>query len=156
MKIETKFFGSQEVDEKEFINFERGIPGFEDNHRYIITEYSPGSSFLVMQSLEKSNLAFILIKLEDVMPGYSIDLGDEVTTELKLAKPDEAKVYAIASIPGELAKATVNLAAPLVINIRARLGKQIILNNPAYGLRFPLFVPKPNETADSKPTSMAK
>lgn len=156
MKLETKFFGTQEVDEKEFISFKHGIPGFENERRYFITAYSPGSPFMVMQSVEKPNLAFILIGLGDVMPGYAIDLGEEVATELQLEKPEEAMVYAIVSIPGELAGATVNLAAPLVINARAKLGKQIILNNPAYGLRYPLFAEDPARKDGSKPASAAK
>jgi flagellar assembly factor FliW len=156
MKLETKFFGTQEVDEKEFISFNHGIPGFENERRYYITQYGPESPFMVMQSVEKPNLAFILIRLGDVMPGYTIDLGEEVTVELKLVKPEEAMVYAIVSIPGELAGATVNLAAPLVINIKAKLGKQIILNNPAYGLRHPLFAENPAGKAESKPASAAK
>jgi flagellar assembly factor FliW len=156
MKIETKFFGTQEVDEKEFINFNHGIPGFENDRRYWITPYGPESPFMVMQSVEKPNLAFVLIGLGDVMPGYSIDLGEEVTVELKFKKPEEAMVYAIVSIPGELAKATVNLAAPLVVNTEAKLGKQIILTNPAYGLRHPLFASNQTGTAETKPASIAK
>ncbi len=153
MKIETKFFGIQEINEQEIIDFKHGIPGFEDIYKYYVTEYSPGSPFKVMQAIENPGLAFILIQFGDVIPGYAIDLGDEVTGELKLEKPEDAMVYAIVSIPGELAKATVNLAAPLVINTRIKLGKQIILNNPAYGLRHPLFEEKP---AQPKPASIAK
>ena len=156
MKIETKFFGAQEVDEKEFINFYHGIPGFENERRFFITEYSTGSPFMVMQSVEKPNLAFILIGFGYCVPGYAIDLGDEITAELKLETPEDAMVFAIVSIPGELADATVNLAAPLVINTKARLGKQIILNNPAYGLRHPLFAQNKAETARPKPASAAK
>lgn len=154
MKIETKFFGTQEVDEKEFIHFNHGIPGFESERRFLITEYGPGSPFLVMQSIEKPSLAFILIGLGDVMPGFAIDIGEEVTAELKLEKPEDTLVYVIVSIPGELTDATVNLAAPLVINTRMKLGKQIILNNPAYGLRHPLF--KGEQAAGVKRTSLAK
>jgi flagellar assembly factor FliW len=141
MQIETKFFGSQEVDEKEFILFNHGIPGFEDRHRFMISQYTEESPFLIMQSVEKADLAFILIGLEKVVPGYSIELTDDVVTELKLTRPEEALMYAIVTIAGDLANATVNLAAPLCINSQGKLGKQIILNNPDYGLKHPLFAP---------------
>lgn len=142
MKIETKFFGTQEINETDIIAFAHGIPGFENYHRFVISKYNDNLPFSVMQSVDKADLAFILIGLEEVIPGYSIDLNDEVTAELKLEKPEDAAVVAIVNIPDDLAKSTVNLAAPVIINRKTNLGKQVILNNPAYGLKYPLFARK--------------
>lgn len=139
MKIATKFFGSIEVDEKDFITFGHGIPGFEKFHRYMIRKYRDQSPFLVLQSVEKADLAFILIELEQIVPGYSIDLSDEIVEELKLSAPEEAVVRVIVTLPEDVQQATVNLAAPIVINFKTGLAKQIILNNPEYSLKHPLF-----------------
>lgn len=139
MNVNTKFFGPIEIDEEELFFFEHGIPGFEDKHRYLMAKYSAESPFYILQSVDEPGPAFILISLEQVVPGYSIELTDEVVTELKISQPEEAAVYAIVTIPGELAKATVNLAAPLLINAHEKVGKQIILNNPSYGMKHPLF-----------------
>ncbi|HBE79152.1 MAG TPA: flagellar assembly protein FliW [Firmicutes bacterium] len=139
MKIATKFFDVIEVDEKEFINFNHGIPGFEDFHQYIIKRYKDQSPFLVMQSIEKADLAFILIEMEQIVPGYSIDLDDSIVAELQLNKPEEAIVRVIVTLPEDVSKATVDLAAPIVINFKTGLAKQIILNNPMYSLKHPLF-----------------
>jgi flagellar assembly factor FliW len=142
MKIATKFFGLIEVDEKEFINFNHGIPGFENFHQYIVKIYKEQSPFLVMQSTEKADLAFILIELEQIVPGYAIDLDDDIVAELKLTDPEEAVVRVIVTLPEDVCKSTVNLAAPIVINFKIGLAKQIILNNPEYGLKHPLFLPE--------------
>ncbi len=139
MKIATKFFGSIEVEEKDFITFGHGIPGFEKFHRYMIRNYRDQSPFLVLQSVEKADLAFILIELEQIVPGYSIDLSDEIVEELKLSVPEEAVVRVIVTLPEDVRQATVNLAAPIVINFKTGLAKQIILNNPEYSLKHPLF-----------------
>ena len=122
--------------------FNHGIPGFENFHRYIIKPYKDQSLFLVMQSTEKADLAFILIELEQIVPGYSIDLDDEVAAELKLSEPADAVVRVIVTLPEDVQKATVNLAAPIVINFKTGLAKQIILNNPDYSLKHPLFEPE--------------
>lgn len=145
MKIETKFFGLKEVDEKEFINFEHGLPGFEDTRQYIILKYGDDSPFLVLQSIEKPGLAFVMLRLEQIMPGYSIEISDEVVAELQVKKPEDVTIFAFLTVPGELAKATVNLAAPVVLNTQTKLGKQIILNNPAFSLKHPLFAPNQSE-----------
>lgn len=139
MKIETKFFGTQEVNEEHIITFEHGIPGFENFHKFVLSNYNDNGPFLVMQSLDKADLAFILIALENIIPGYSIELSNEVVAEIKLEKPEDAVMIAIVNIQDDLAKATVNLAAPIVVNTKGKIGKQIILNNPAYGLKHPLF-----------------
>ncbi len=139
MKIATKFFGSIEVDEKDFITFGHGIPGFEKFHRYMIRKYTDQSPFLVLQSVEKADLAFVLIELEQIVPGYSIDLSDDIVEELQLSAPEDAVVRVIVTLPEDVQQATVNLAAPIVINFKTGLAKQIILNNPEYSLKHPIF-----------------
>jgi flagellar assembly factor FliW len=154
MKIETKFFGIQEVKEENIITFEHGIPGFENFHKFVISNYNDNGPFLGMQSMEKADLAFILIALENIVPGYNIDLSNEVVAEIKLEKPEDAVLVAIVNIPDDLAKATVNLAAPIVVNSKTKIGKQIILNNPAYGLKHPLFTK--GEIDQAEPKSVVK
>jgi flagellar assembly factor FliW len=100
-----------------------------------------------MQSTEKADLAFILVKLEQIVPGYSIELDDEIVAELKLTQPEEAVVRVIVTLPEDVRKSTVNLVAPIVINFKKGLAKQIILNNPEYGLRHPLFVQEEEKEA---------
>lgn len=138
MKIETKFFGPVDIDETEVVEFAHGIPGFENHRRFVVLKHD-NSPFHVLQSVEQAGLAFILIELGKVVPEYEIDLPDEVVAELKLKKPEEAFAYAIVVLPADISQATVNLAAPIVINIKEKRGTQIILNNPAYGIKHPLF-----------------
>lgn len=138
MKIETKFFGPVDIDETRIIEFDHGIPGFENNRSFAVLKHD-NSPFHVLQSLEQAELAFILIELGKVVPDYEIDLPDEVVAELKLKKPEEAFACAIVVLPADISQATVNLAAPIVINIKEKRGTQIILNNPAYGIKHPLF-----------------
>ena len=140
MKIETKFFGAVEIDEAQIVEFAHGIPGFENDHQFAVLKHDD-SPFHVLQSVKRAELAFIIIELGKVVPDYEIDLPDEVVAELKLEKPEEALVCAIVVLPSDISQATVNLAAPLVINVKEKRGVQIILNNPAYGIKHPLFSP---------------
>ncbi len=140
LSFETKFFGKCELEETEIITFQHGIPGFEDYRRYVILKYREGSPFNILQAVDEANLALIILPLEEVVPGYSIDLSEEIVSELKLAQPEDAVVVAVVTIPTDISKATVNLAAPIVINHQERLGRQIILDNPAYALHHPLFL----------------
>lgn len=139
MQIETKFFGLREVAEDDIITFEHGIPGFEDNHDYTIMQYKEGSPFFVLQSLQLPDLALILIEFSQISPGFSFDISDDDVTELGLTDAANAITYAVAVLPADISKATVNLAAPIIICNQTKKAKQIIINNPAYSLRHPLF-----------------
>lgn len=153
MKIETKFFGTVEIDETEIINFGHGIPGFENYRQFVMLKQNPDSPFLVMQAVESSQPALIVIPLERVVPDYDFDIPDEAVKELSLTAPADAAVYAVVVLPQDISKATVNLAAPIIINTKAKLGKQVILNNPAYGLKHPLFAaPKMEPCEKAKAT----
>ncbi len=139
MKLETKFFGEIEVNELEIINFNRGIPGFENEHQFMILKQNAESPFFILQAVTNPQLALIMIDLEQVVPGFSVELPDEIVVELKLTKPEDAVAYAIVVLPADISQATVNLAAPVIINIKEKQGKQVILNNPAYSIKHPLF-----------------
>jgi flagellar assembly factor FliW len=51
----------------------------------------------------------------------------------------ELAVYAVATIPEDPTRATVNLMAPIVINDKGRSGKQVILHESKYSVKHPLF-----------------
>lgn len=146
MKIETKFFGTVEIDDTQIVDFTHGIPGFEKERKFAVLKHDE-SPFHVLQSVERAGLAFILIEMEKVAPGYEINLPDEVVAELKLEQPEEALVCAIVVLPANISQATVNLAAPIVINVKQKQGVQIILNNPSYGVKHPLFSPIQEESS---------
>ena len=151
-QIETKFFGVQEVDETQFITFGRGLPGFENTRQYILSKYNETSNFYVMQSVERGDLAFIMVEFREVVPEFDIELNEEIVSELKLTEPDSAIILVVVTISGELARATVNLAAPVVINVKELIGKQIILNHPGFSIKQPLFgLPKQPATPAAKP-----
>jgi Uncharacterized protein conserved in bacteria len=139
MQIATKFFGLQEIAETEAIVFEHGLPGFENYHHFTIIRYKEDSPFFVLQSLETADLAFILIQFNEVAPGFSFDISDEDAEELGLSSSNDSVTYAVVVLPSDPAKATVNLAGPIIIGLQSRKAKQIIINHPAYSMRHPLF-----------------
>ena len=60
--------------------------------------------------------------------------------ELELTDaPDGIQTLVIVNIlPGEKVELTANLLGPIVINVKKKLGKQIVLSDNQYSLRHPL------------------
>ena len=139
MEIMTRDFGKIEIDENDIINFPQGIPGFVEEKDYVLLPLGEESPFLVLQAVNNANLAFITLEPGNFIQGYEFEISDNVVEKLKIEDNKEVMVLAIATVKDDLQDMTVNLAAPVVINVKERLGKQIILNNEDYPVKYQLF-----------------
>jgi flagellar assembly factor FliW len=133
MKIITKFFGEIDVDENNIINFDEGIPGFENFKSFIVLDMDEKSSLKCLQSIKNVDICLILIAPWDYFYDYEIELSDEEQNELGIKRQEDVAVYNVITIRKD--KITANLTAPIVINTLNMKGKQIILSNTKYKLR---------------------
>lgn len=140
MKINTKNFGEIEIEEKDIINFPSGILAFEDQNRFIIIKNNDEENpFHYFQSLNDSNLAFVIIDPFVFKKDYDINISDSIVEKLKIKKPEEVKLYTIVTVPKDLKKMTANLSGPIVINIKENLGGQIVLDDNRYSTKHSIF-----------------
>jgi flagellar assembly factor FliW len=150
MKMTTMRFGEIEIDEEKIIDFRQGIPGFEQFHQYIIIQPDAESPFSFMQSLEDSNLSLIVTNPFIFYPAYDFELSDAILDELKIEEREDVMTFSIISITSHLSNATINLLAPVIINIKKKLGKQIILHQSEYKTKHLLIIDESNEQSESK------
>lgn len=141
MIIETRRFGEIEIsEEQDIIQMVGGLPGFEDAKKFILLNHDADSLFKWLQAVENPELAFVVMEPFIFCPDYHFDLSDDELAELELTKPEEVVVLAVLSVPEDPKKITANIKAPIVINRTKRRGKQIILNNEAYPVKYYLFL----------------
>ncbi len=134
MRVQTERFGEIVVDQNEIISFPQGLLGFDDYTKFVIIE-QPDSYFLFLQSTEEQSLAFVLVKPELIRSDYQVSLEGNSVKELEFHSADEGKVFAIVTIPENITDMTANLQAPLVINTRNNLAKQVVLMEGNYHTR---------------------
>jgi flagellar assembly factor FliW len=102
-------------------------------------EHKPGSPFMWLQSADSPDLAFVVMDPFLVRADYLRDLPsrDRETVLGKSSPPP--LVLTIVNIPrGAPRSMTVNLLGPLVIDVEARTGKQVILTGSDYHTRHPV------------------
>ena len=140
MKIETSRFGSLDLLEDKIIHVPSGLFGFPESKRFTLLEHKKGSPFCWLQSVDNGSLAFVLIDPLLVKPDYEIQISPQDMKELQLADaPDGIQTLVIVNVsPGEKVELTANLLGPIVINVKKKLGKQIILSDNQYSLRHPI------------------
>lgn len=139
MIIDTLRFGEVEIDQEKIINFEDGLPGLEDKHRFALLQFEDSNPIFWLQAVADPNVCLPVVDAFLTVPGYAFDLADEDVKELKLESAEDLHILSVLVIPDNIEQMTMNLAAPIVVNIRTNMAKQIILSGGEYNVRFPVF-----------------
>lgn len=140
IKINSSKFGELEVEEKNIFNFVSPIIGFNNLKQYTIIDYKPDSPFKWLQSIEDGDLAFPVTLCSFFGIDYQFNIPDEEVEFLGIESPDDVFVCNIANIPSsDPQSATINMLAPLVINLSNRKAMQLILKNTDFEVRYKLF-----------------
>ncbi|MEH7887039.1 flagellar assembly protein FliW [Bacillus sp. JJ1609] len=139
MRLTTKYHNEVEVNEAEVLHFEKGIPGFPDEKKFVILPLNEDGSFSVMQSVETAGLALVIASPFDFFKDYDFRLEDSVVEELAIESEKEVLVYSILTVEDPFDKTTANLQAPVIINKSNNKAKQVILVEEGYKTKHKLF-----------------
>jgi flagellar assembly factor FliW len=139
MKIESRDFGEIEINKEDIIKFPQGLPGFLNKKEFVIIPLEQNSPFLILQSVTKAKLAFIVIDPADLVLDYKFEIKEKTEEKLKIDSRQDVGVLNIVTFKDSLQEMTANLAAPLVINFKEKLAKQVILDNEKYSVKYKVF-----------------
>lgn len=139
MQIQTKFLGKVEIQKQDIITLTSGLLGLEEYKQYVLLPLGENSPFAVFQSIEEPQIGFVVAYPFVFKNDYAFDISEEDKEELQIEKESDVIAYSIMTLKEPFEASTLNLLAPLVINIIKKCGKQIVLqDNQAYPLRFPI------------------
>ena len=139
MKIDTNFLGEIEIVDQDILTFEFGLLGFPNMKKFVILPIDAEHPLAILQSIEDSALGFIVAYPFIFKPDYAFDISDEDRLDLQIDKEEDVLVYSIVTLKESFPDSTLNLLAPVVLNINKKQGKQIVLqDNKAYPLRHPM------------------
>lgn len=133
-KIIHSRVGPLTVEEGRLIFFPKGLMGFENQREFALVRVREGSAFFLLQSSSEPSLGLMVADPYVYVPDYRIRIGSAEQDLLRLKSIREAVVLVTVTIPpGRPEDAVLNLAGPLVINVRMRRGVQV----PQNQLRHP-------------------
>jgi flagellar assembly factor FliW len=140
MKLKGTRFGDIEFKKDDVIHFVDGMIGFQQMNQFVVVNTKEGSPYRWLQSVQEPKLAFLLSVPEFVMGEYAPTISDFEAKSLGLTDETPHLVLVTTTIPtGDPKGATANLAAPVIINLETRRAKQVILEDEAYTIRYPIF-----------------
>lgn len=152
MKVETLRFGVVELAEKDVIEFTQPILGFADCTRFFRVEIAEKESVFWLQSVDKPEVAFIVMDPLQVLPDYEVRIVESDVADLHLEDEKEAEVLTLVVVPKDTTQVRTNLKAPIVFNPRLNLAKQVVLHESNYPIRYYLHGVPPKEEEVQEPT----
>lgn len=139
MILNTKYHGTREYDKNDVITFNKGLPGFETLQKFILFPLEDNDVFSVLHSVEDEEIGFIVVSPFYVMQDYEIDIDDEKLKEMEIQSSEDVFVLNIVHVSSKIENITVNMRAPIVINIKSNFGEQIILNSEKFSIKQSLI-----------------
>ncbi|MEI2337600.1 flagellar assembly protein FliW [Priestia megaterium] len=139
MKISTSYHGDIEIDNQQTLTFNQGIPGFLEETKFVILPLPEAEAFQVLQSIQTKELAFIITDPFQFFLDYDFQLEPQEIEKLQLQQAEDAAVYVLLTMSDSVENITANLQAPVIINTKQQLAKQVILMNTAYETKHRLF-----------------
>ncbi|MEX2111979.1 MAG: flagellar assembly protein FliW [Pirellulales bacterium] len=126
MEIHTTRFGTVGVNADDVILFPNGILGLEDCQQWVLLADAEDGALGWLQSTSRADVALAAVSPRRFVPDYDVRVPRSELAPLLLESIDEAHVLVVLSKSEH--GITLNLKAPLVINLRRRLGRQVIHN----------------------------
>ena len=140
MEIKSIILGTVEVEEKAVYRFERGLYGLEEHQCFALIIPDRTMPFAYLQAVEEPGVCLLLADPFQFNRKYEFDLAQSELELLQAAGPESIEVWATVTTPGEtLESATMNLLAPIVLNVQKQLGCQVVLHDSGYDTKSPLF-----------------
>ena len=147
MKIQTTRFGEIEGDEKLIFDFKMPILGYNEETEFVLVESKEASLFKWLQSTHTPDLAFLSTSAGFFGIDYVFELPDEAESILDVKSAEDLVVLNIAKVPNNNPRATtVNLLAPIVLNIKNNKAGQVILSGSGFSVECPLFENQPQKS----------
>ncbi|MGI5970203.1 MAG: flagellar assembly protein FliW [Oscillospiraceae bacterium] len=139
MILPSARFGEIEIDDKKIISFPQGLPGLEEIKRFTLIRHNKTYPIYWLHAVDEPYISLPVIEPFLVLPDYNFNISDTDTAELSVSKRDDLYILNVVVIPEKIEDMTVNLAAPILINVRKNLGKQIVFDRKNYQIRYPAF-----------------
>ncbi len=126
MQVATTRFGLLDVADDDLIEFSAGLLGLEDCRQWVLLADATNEELGWLQSAARSDVALAVVNPRRFAPDYQFRVFRRELAPLDFDRADDACVLAIVSKNER--GITLNLKAPIVINLPRRLGRQVIAN----------------------------
>jgi flagellar assembly factor FliW len=142
-------FGECSYLESEVIEFPWGLPGFGQLRQFVVLQVNGQEGFIWLQSLDDLNVALPLADPWSIFEDYDPHLPQYAKVALSLEHAEDFIILCVVVVTKNAEEMTMNLLAPVVVNLKTRIGRQVMLESSDYSVRAPI----PRKAEDNSPAS---
>ena len=133
-------FGTCTFSESDVLAFPWGLPGFDELRSFVSLQLETQDQIIWLQSLDDLSVALPLGDPWVFFPDYDPKIPSFATLSLDLDKPEDFALLAVmVGTPG--GPTFMNLFAPIIINLRTRVARQVPLDTSKYTVAMEIPVP---------------
>ena len=115
------------------------LPGFPGLRDFALVAADASGLVFWLQSVAPDGPRFLTVPAAPYFPEYAPALPRAACAELGIDDATCADVYLLITVPdGDVAEATANLRAPLVVNPATHRARQIVLTDGGHPIRQPM------------------
>lgn len=131
------------------INMNGSLLGFKHLNQFHFSVIEEDSPYGYLESTEDTNIGFIVASPFDFYKDYIFEIEDNEKSKLEVNSQDDVLVLGIMNMKEPFADSTINLLAPILINIHNGAARQIVLPPKYnYNTKSPLFIIKAMKDGD--------
>lgn len=140
MTTKTRLFGEITIADEKLIIFPEGIVGFPFLKKFALIHDAENENAPIMwlQSMEETGFAMPVIEPALVVDHYNPIVNDEHLAPVGELEPDQMYVLVTITVPPQIENMSVNLKAPIVINMKNNQAVQIIVEDE-YKVKHPIY-----------------
>ena len=136
--IEFPRFGAFTFSPADVFDFAWGLPGFPALHRWIALTLDTQPNFVWLQSLDDLNVAIPTADPYAIFEDYAPRIPAYAIASLAIADPSDFATLCVVIVSKEATEMSMNLFAPILLNLKNRRGRQVPLDGSSYPVRMPL------------------
>lgn len=126
MEIHSTRFGPLEIDPQDLLRFPAGLMGLEECRDWLLLDDAQNDAVAWLQSAQRPEVAVAVVSPRRFVPDYRIRVARPEIEPLGL---DDVRVAEVLVVVGRTDRAvTLNLKAPLLVNLARRVGRQVVTN----------------------------
>lgn len=130
LRVVSRRFGVLEVPSDSVIDLPRGLVGLPGSRRFVLVDHRPGSRFKWLVSVDEPELGFVVVDPAELVPGYEPPV-ERLAAALG-CEPASVVVFVLVTIPKDPHDLSLNLLAPVAVDLRTRRGQQVILDGSSF------------------------
>lgn len=140
MQIQTTRFGPAQIDPKSILNFKSGLLGFESLKRYAVIACDATEPIQWLQAIDDPDVSLPIINPFIIVPDYCVDVDGSELMSIGLPSEEDILMINVMVVPEDIRNTTINLCAPILINIKNNEARQIVMESDRENaIRYPAF-----------------